>query len=376
MRIVIDDKIPFIQGVLEPFAQVIYLDGSLINNAFIRNVDALIVRTRTKCDEELLKGTSVKFIATATIGYDHIDTEYCDKNDIFWTNADGCNSGSVLQYIASVLSFLSLEKGYMLSEKTIGVVGVGNVGSKVVSLCKSLGMNVLQNDPPRAEFEGDEGYSTLDEICEQADIITFHVPLEEDGEYPTRYMFNNDFVSKLVKKPVIINTSRGEVIHTETIKQAITSGKVSEVILDVWEYEPAIDLELLDLVTIGTPHIAGYSADGKAAGTSMSVNVLARYFNFPLAPWFPKNIPGVHNSVIVLNAENDDEAFLRAVKETYNVVSDSEALKKASEKFEWFRGHYPIRREFDYFSVQPVHYSSRLAILLQKNGFKLLREAK
>ena len=376
MRIVIDDKIPFIQGVLEPYAQVIYLDGSLINNAFIRNVDALIVRTRTKCDEELLKGTSVKFIATATIGYDHIDTEYCDKHDIFWTNADGCNSGSVLQYVASVLSYFALEKGVRLHEKTIGVVGVGNVGSRVVSFCRSLGMNVLQNDPPRAEFEGEEGYSSLDEICEHADIITFHVPLEDDGEYPTRHMFDQEFVSKLRKKPIIINTSRGEVICSEMLKMAMHSGVVSDVVLDVWEHEPAIDLELLEMVTIGTPHIAGYSADGKAAGTSMSVNVLARYFNFPLAAWFPKNIPDVQKSLIVVQETNEDEAFLRTINETYNVVSDSNALKKAPEKFEWFRGHYPIRREFDYFSVQPVHYSSRLALLLQKNGFKLVRETK
>ena len=193
MKIVIDDKIPFIKGILEPFAEVKYLKGREINRKDLSDADALITRTRTKCNKNLLEGTAVKFIATATIGSDHIDTEWCDTNNIKWTNAPGCNSGSVMQYITAVLLHLAEKHNFSLSEKTLGVIGVGNVGKKVVEMASALGMKVLQNDPPRELAEGRGGFSSLYEVISQSDIITIHVPLILTGEYQTFHLANNPF---------------------------------------------------------------------------------------------------------------------------------------------------------------------------------------
>ena len=181
MKVVADDKIPFLKGVLEPFADVVYLPGKNISNNDLKNADALLVRTRTKCNEALLKGSTIKFIGTATIGFDHIDSDYCGRHQITWTSAPGCNSSSVQQYIGAALLKLQHDRGYILKDKTIGVVGVGNVGSKVAKLAESLGMKVLLNDPPRAMLEGSSGFVSIDRILKESDIISLHVPLNRTG---------------------------------------------------------------------------------------------------------------------------------------------------------------------------------------------------
>jgi erythronate-4-phosphate dehydrogenase len=277
VKIVVDKKIPFINGILEQHADVVYLEGREISRSDLLNVDALIVRTRTKCNKELLEGTSVRFIASATIGLDHIDTAFCEAKKIFWTNAAGCNSSSVQQYIAGALVYLSEKLNLTLAEKIIGVVGVGNVGSKVARLCQTIGMKVLLNDPPRERKESSDGFVALDTIVEKSDIITLHVPLNRDGIDKTFHMGDERFLSRLKKGQILINSSRGEVLETGALKSILRQGKLAACLLDVWEHEPEIDRELLDLVDIGTPHIAGYSADGKANGTSMSVQALSRF---------------------------------------------------------------------------------------------------
>ena len=194
MKIICDNKIPFLRGVLEPFAQVVYLPGKETTPEVVRDADALITRTRTKCNEALLKGSQVQVIATATIGFDHIDTAWCDRNGIFWENAPGCNSGSVQQYIASVLVTLARKYGFRLADKTLGVVGVGHVGRKVARIASLLGMKVLLNDPPRARKEGSEGFVGLDELLQKANIVTLHVPLDDS----TRAMADADFFGKML----------------------------------------------------------------------------------------------------------------------------------------------------------------------------------
>ena len=268
-----------------------YYPGKDITAEKVKDADALIIRTRTTCDEALLTGSKVKFIATATIGFDHIDTVFCDENNIKWTNAPGCNSGSVMQYIASALVQLSNKYNFSFSEKTIGIVGVGNVGSKVARLASLLGMKVLLNDPPRKRKEGKKDFVSLKTIQDKADIISFHVPLNLKGKDKTFHLFDNDFLSKTKDGSIIINSSRGEVVSTDTLKKGLISKKVKAAVIDVWENEPNIDLELLKQVDIATPHIAGYSADGKANGTAMSVQALSRHFNLGLDDWFPENIP-------------------------------------------------------------------------------------
>ena len=372
MRIIADNKIPFLKGVLEAFAEVVYAPGNEISAAMVKDADALIIRTRTKCNAGLLDGSKVKFIATATIGFDHIDTDFCASKGIEWTNAPGCNSGSVMQYIAAVLAHLSNKYFFKYSEKTIGIVGVGNVGSKVARLASLLGMKVLLNDPPRERKEGKGEFVSLKNIQEEADIITFHVPLNKSGADKTHHLFSEDFLDKLKAGTIIINTSRGEVVSNVSLKQALKENKIKAAVLDVWENEPEIDNELLLLVDIGTPHIAGYSADGKAMGTAMSVQALSRFFNLNLNNWFPENIPSPKNETIKINGEGltTREVINEAILRTYNILKDDETLRNSVSTFEKQRGDYPIRREFNAFRINLINDDKNNLNILRQLGFK------
>ena len=241
MKIIADDKIPFLKGALEPFAEVVYLPGKDIKHDVLIDADALLVRTRTKCNEQLLNGTNVRFIGTATIGFDHIDTQYCKKNNIRWTNAPGCNSSSVQQYIASALLTAASGFRFSLREKTLGIIGVGNVGSKVAKLGKILGMNVLLNDPPRARKEGDKEFAGIERILQEADIITVHVPLTMMGEDKTYHLFDDITFNKMKKGSWFFNSSRGEVAETTALKKMLSSSVLGGAVIDVWENEPDID---------------------------------------------------------------------------------------------------------------------------------------
>ncbi len=374
MKVIIDDKIPYIKGALEPFAEVVYLPGSKTTPEVVKDADALITRTRTICNERLLAGSSVKFIATATIGYDHIDTDYCKRAGIAWTNAPGCNAGSVEQYIASALHTWALEKREKLREKTIGIIGVGNVGSKVARFCETLGMKVLLNDPPRERAEGPEKFVPLDAILREADIITFHVPLNLDGTDATWHMAGPDFFGKLAKKPLVINSCRGEVLDTPAVKDALVNGRIAGFIADCWENEPDIDLELLKMAYLATPHIAGYSKDGKANGTRMSVQALSRFFNLDLIDWQPKEIELPDTTEIFMDGSRRDEesVIAEAVLSTYDIESDSDRLKSSPEKFEKFRGDYPVRREFPVYTIHAKNVDKSTIHKLKTIGFRVI----
>lgn len=344
MKVVIDHKIPFIKEVIEQIAdEVVYLPGSAFTPETIKDADALIVRTRTRCNRALLEGSQVKFIATATIGYDHIDTHYCEQAGIAWRNAPGCNSGSVAQYLQAVLLLLQKEKGMILDQCTIGIVGVGNVGSKVAQVARELGMKVILCDPPRAQQGDKEPFSPLCELAKACDIITFHVPLIDEGDYKTRHMANETFMESLAHCRVLINTSRGEVVDGEALLKALHSGKIAEAVLDVWEQEPEINRALLEKVYLGTPHIAGYSADGKANATRMSLEALCNFFGIEREVKI--EVPPPHNRVIY--ASTYEEAYLQM----YDPRRDSNALKQHPELFEKLRGDYPLRREKEAFSL-------------------------
>lgn len=344
MKVIVDNKIPYIKESIEKIAdEVIYLPGKAFTPEIVRDADALVVRTRTRCNQELLQGSRVKFIATATIGFDHIDTEYCRRQGIAWKNAPGSNASSVAQYIYSSLLLLQARYDIRWPDICLGIVGVGNVGSKVKEVAESLGMKVLLNDPPRAG-RGEEGFTGLDEITRQCDLITFHTPLNHTGPYKTFHLGDSDFFGKLAKSPVIINTSRGEVLDTQALKEALDTGKVADVILDVWEHEPDIDLPLLKRAFIGTPHIAGYSADGKANATRMALEALCHFFRkdaeltiFPPSP-----------SETIIEAVTQAEAMLKI----YNPQTDTRRLKEHPGQFEYFREHYPFRREAEAYSIR------------------------
>ena len=336
MKVIVDNKIPYIAGEIEKIAdKVVYLPGDAFTKEEVKEADALVVRTRTHCNRDLLEGSQVKFIVTATIGFDHIDTEYCHEAGIAWTNCPGCNAGSVEQYIHSVLLLLKREKGLKLEEATLGIVGVGHVGSRVKRMAESLGMKVLLNDPPRAD-KGEKGFVDLRTIASESDVITFHTPLIKEGIYRTYHLVDKDFLFSLKRNPVIINSSRGEVVDTASLLIALSAGKVKDAVIDTWEYEPVISRELMEVAFLATPHIAGYSADGKANATRMSLEALARFFGVEADFCvMPPEYSGIQFS------DDAEEAYLQA----YNPTRDSEWLKKCPEKFEWFRGSYPLRRE-------------------------------
>ena len=336
MKVIIDHKIPYIEEAIQKIAdEVVFLPGHAFTKEVVKDADALIVRTRTHCNRELLEGSQVKFIATATIGYDHIDTDYCAEAGIVWTNCPGCNAGSVEQYVHSVLLLLKQKKGLDLAKSTIGIVGVGHVGSRVKRMAENLGMRVLLNDPPRAD-KGEQGFVDLETIAQECDVITFHTPLNREGKYATYHLAEEEFLFSLKRTPYIINSSRGEVVDTASLLAALSAGKVKDAIIDTWEYEPRISRELLSVAYLGTPHIAGYSADGKANATRMVLEALCRFFDIHAD--FDISLPELS---IAEFSEDKDEAHLQAD----NPTSDSERLKSAPDKFEWFRGNYPVRRE-------------------------------
>ena len=374
MKIVIDNKIPFIAGVFEPHAEVEYLPGNKITQSSIANADALIVRTRTICNEALLKGSSVKFIATATIGYDHIDTRWCETNGIAWTNAAGCNSGSVYQYMASVLATLSVQFGMNFHEMTLGVVGVGNVGSKIVNLGKILGMNVLMNDPPRAEKEGLAQFVPLDEVLNMSDIVTLHVPLKSAGSHQTYHLFDKNTLEQLRRSTIFINSSRGEVVDGNALKNTLKNGQIGAAALDVWENEPNIDLELLSTLNIATPHIAGYSVDGKANGTTMSVRAVSRFFGLPLTKWQASQLPSPQQSLrfeLDCRGKSVQQCLKEAIWYTYPVNDDDGRLRASPATFEKQRGDYPVRREFEAFEIDVKNPTAEAVKRLQALGFSI-----
>lgn len=338
MKIIIDNKIPYIKEAVRTIAdEIVYAPGKDFTPELVRDADALIIRTRTHCNRELLEGSRVKFIATATIGFDHIDTDYCQQAGIEWRNAPGCNSASVAQYVQSSLLIWKSLRNRELSGLIIGIVGVGNVGSKIAKVAQDFGMRVLLNDLPREEKEGSGSFTSLNKIAEECDIITFHVPLYKEGNYKTFHLANREFFQSLKRKPIIINTSRGEVIDTDALLEALNNQTISDAIIDVWEHEPDINRELLEKVMIGTPHIAGYSADGKANATRMSLDAICCFFQ--IKGKYEINAPAPASPIIY--AKNHEEALLQI----YNPTEDSNRLKTQPELFETLRGDYPLRRE-------------------------------
>ena len=387
MKIVADNRIPFLRGVFEPFAQVLYLPGGETTPEVVRDADALLTRTRTRCDAALLAGSSVRVIASATIGYDHIDTAWCEANGIRWANAPGCNAGSVEQYVAAALCALSRRHAFPLAGRTLGVVGVGHVGSRVVRMAAALGMKVLCCDPPlaRAMSSLPAAHSSLpaatgnlflplDEVLSRSDIVTLHVPLTRTGEDATWHLIDAARLSAMRPDQYLINTSRGPVVDGAALKAALQAKALGGAVLDVWEDEPAPDRALLDLADIATPHIAGYSADGKAAGTAAAVQTVASVLGLPLAAWHPAALPAPAQPLsFTLDARGKSlaEVLREAVLYTYDILADDAALRADPARFEALRGDYPVRREPVAFRLQLQGGTKEMADALSAIGFQL-----
>jgi erythronate-4-phosphate dehydrogenase len=373
LRVIADNKIPFLKGLLDPYCDIDYLPARDITHEAIADADALLIRTRTICNKNLLENTKVKFIASATIGFDHIDTQYCEQKGIYWTNAPGCNSGSVMQYVASALVSLQRQMGFRFSERTLGVIGYGNVGKKVVKLAELLGMRVVINDPPLAREKGNCGFVSFETLLKEADIITIHTPLNYDGIDKTFHLFDNQSFQKVQKNTLFINTSRGEVVDTQALIDAINNGTILYPVIDVWENEPAIDTTLLHKVFRGTPHIAGYSADGKSNATIMVVEELNRYFNLGIKS-LNIALSEPKDSLITIDCNNltfEDIMFM-AITHTYDLTTDFNRLIANPLLFENLRDNYPLRREFKAYSVNAINCCSQISSVLSQLQFNII----
>ncbi len=363
MKLVADIDIPFLKGVLDNyFEKIILLPASEITKEIVKDADALLVRTRTMCNADLLEGSNVKFIGTATIGFDHIDTEFCNARGIEWVSAPGCNSGAVQQWIAASLIHISKSKGIKLEGKTLGVVGVGNVGRKVVDVALALGMKILCCDPPRKKEEHIADFVDLKTIATQSDFITFHVPLNYQGVDATYHLVDDTLINLLKNGAVLLNSSRGEVVDTQSLIRCITCKKLSAVALDVWENEPNISPEIVCMVNIATPHIAGYSLEGKVNGTIMVIDALSKFFNLSIHPWKPMLNPTNEKKLI-----SNPKDLIDAISQTYDLMKDDLTFRKEAAAFEKHRSNYTLRRDFTGHQVDVD--DENLKLNLAKLGF-------
>ena len=339
-KIVADAAIPFLKGLFEPYADVVYLPADSIDREAVKDASVLLTRTRTKCTPELLEGTAVKLIASATIGTDHIDIPWCDSHGIIIRNAPGCNAGGVMEYVFCALYGVASRKHINLSGKVLGVIGVGNVGKRVVAMSRALGFKTLLCDPPRAAEEGSYGFCTLDELLAQSDIITFHVPLNKT----TENMADKAFFKKVRKGTIFINASRGEVVDEQALINAIPN--LGPVIIDTWRNEPAVNLRLLDKVDVATPHIAGYSYQGKMNATAAVVRATARFLKIPaLYEFFPADDRPESTAVKLELAGLSQGEIASVLSYNYPIFTDDFFFRLEPESFEKFREEYNYRRE-------------------------------
>ena len=340
IKIVADCNVPFLKGVFEPYADVVYMDGKEITGEDIADADAMIIRTRTRCDASLLEGTRISMIATATIGTDHIDSGYCSARGIEVHNSQGCNAGGVMQYVFSALYGTASRKSIRLDHPVMGIIGVGNVGRKVEQLAEYLGFEVLRCDPPRAAKEGAEGFCSLEHLLLNSNIVTLHTPLDDT----TRGMADRNFFGLMRPGTFFINAARGEIMDEDALMEAMP--KLGPVIIDTWNHEPDINLELMDMVDIATPHIAGYSYQGKLNGTASAVQSVARHFGIvPLYDFYPDYDMAEHAPVrLDLKGKNQGE-ITSVFQYNYPIFTDDFMLRMAPHDFEKLRSGYGYRRE-------------------------------
>ena len=382
MKIVADQNIPFVEECFSSIGDVTLVGGRQVTPELVKDADILLVRSITKVNADLLEGSAVKFVATATIGVEHVDQEYLASKGIGFASAPGSNANSVAEYIVAALLTLGKKYQYALAGKSIGVVGVGNVGSKVAAKCAALDMKVVLNDPPLARQTGDDKYRSLDEVL-ACDFVTMHTPLTRQGPDISYHLAGERFFAALKSGAVFLNSSRGKVHDNNALKQAMESGKLGGVVLDVWENEPNIDPWLLQKIDLSTPHIAGYSYDGKVIGMTMIYEACCRHFGLQAAHTAADFLPAPEVSEIRIDAEQlklDEQGIIHdTVQQVYVINRDDFntreiLLQPEDERAAWFdslRKNYPVRREFQNTIVRLPDAQSPLAKKLAGIGFQI-----
>ncbi|HAS81108.1 MAG TPA: 4-phosphoerythronate dehydrogenase [Verrucomicrobia bacterium] len=382
MRIVVDRNMPLAAEAFGTLGETLVRDGRSLTNADVRDADVLAIRSTTRVNAELLEGSRVRFVGTATIGIDHMDIAYLESKGIAWCFSPGCNANSVSEYVTAALLHLATKHGFSLEGKTMGVIGVGNVGSKVVQKARALGMKVLMNDPPRQRQAQDDGivsdFVNIDDLLAGSDIVTLHVPMEKGGMDPTFHLADAAFFDKLRKGSIFINAARGAVVATDALLASIRSGTLAHTVLDTWEGEPGgYRDDVLGLVDLATPHIAGHSFEGKVAGTEMVYRAACKALALP-ATWTsdgllpPPLVPEVQCRV---GGRPCDVVLHEVVRQVYDIIADDARMrarpagKDKAAHFDGLRKNYPMRREFRFTRVQCPDAANVLRNSLHDIGF-------
>ncbi len=363
--ILADENIPLVQTAFSSFGKVNTVNGRNLINADLAQVNILLVRSVTQVNAKLLANSSVNFVGTATIGFDHIDLDYLTQHNIGFANAPGSNATAAAEYVVSALLVLAERQNFKLRDKTVGIIGCGNVGSRVLQKLTALGMQCIVHDP----LIQNANYVDLDTVL-TADIITLHIPLEKNGNHPTYHLVDNKFLAKLKNDAILINTSRGMVINEAVLSRTLLSRPDITVVLDVWKNEPNINKLLLQQVALATPHIAGYSLDGKIRGTEMLYTKICDYFQ-QVSNWQPQIPPPPVNQLSFSNTIDDSVAIHTAVMACYDIRRDDSALHQIATNFDSLRKNYPLRREFNQLTIQLPPEKSTLAESLRGLGFEI-----
>ncbi|MEH6627881.1 MAG: 4-phosphoerythronate dehydrogenase PdxB [Motiliproteus sp.] len=383
MRIVADENIPLVDEFFADLGEVVRVPGRNMRPEIVKDANLLLVRSVTEVNQALLKGSAVEYVASATIGTDHIDLDYLRENHIGFANAPGCNADSVVDYVLSALLNLSAETGIAVEQRSIGIIGVGNVGSRLQERLQIMGCEVLLNDPPRAEHESANEYYSLDQLLQQCDTFCLHTPLTKAGAYPSYHLFGEARLAQLKSGSWLLNAGRGGAIDNQALSHLLDQRDDVKVVLDVWEAEPNIDTRLAQQVVWGTPHIAGYSMEGRSRGTEMIYQSVCDYLKRPAPQSLSGLLPEPSVSSLVLSAQADDVA-LRMANLVYDLREDHQRLQQmiktsqmpGSDKilgqgFDQLRKTYPPRREFSSLTIAGLEADSRSAGQLKAMGFKV-----
>ncbi|MDR0330688.1 MAG: 4-phosphoerythronate dehydrogenase [Chitinispirillales bacterium] len=375
MKIVVDKLISKVEEAFADLGAVTAVSSGMMSRELLLDADVLLVRSVTRVNRELLEGTPVKFVASASIGVDHVDVDFLREGSIGFAHAPGSSADSVAEYIIAALFEIAAKSGRAPNELTLGIVGAGNVGGRVCRLAAALGMECVLNDPPKKELTHSEAYRPIDELLERCDIVSLHVPLISGGPNATYHMVDAGFVSRMKQGAALINTSRGRVVDEQSFKTA--RSRLGAVVLDVFEKEPAINVETLRLADIATPHIAGYSIDGKLRGTEM-IYRSARAFFFKDARW-SADASGMQKQKHAIDLSASKDAVYDGVKSAYSIMADDKQLRciysaaqeDAVKFFESLRANYPKRLEFPHFTLTLGEGRRREAEALKGLGFQV-----
>lgn len=370
MKILVDENMPYARELFSRLGEVKAVPGRPIPVAELDDADALMVRSVTKVNEALLAGKPVKFVGTATAGTDHVDDRWLTQAGIGFSAAPGCNAIAVVEYVFSALLMLAERDGFALRDRTVGIVGVGNVGRRLQARLEAFGVRTLLCDPPRAD-RGDEGdFRSLDELVREADILTFHTPLLKDGPYKTLHLADEALIARLKPGSILINACRGAVVDNAALLARLNAGQQLSVVLDVWEGEPDLNVELLSKVDIGTPHIAGYTLEGKARGTTQVFEAFSAFIGRAQHVALDTLLPAPEFGRITLHGPLDQPTLKRLAHLVYDVRRDDAPLRHVAGipgEFDKLRKTYLERREWS--SLYVMCDDASAAALLHQLGF-------